>query len=128
MAADVKPLPWLTGEPYYCAVCGAGGGGHHGCERLDCHLETKEEAVERVRRTHMERLVQDRDEARRQRDDYKRKLIQAEAVLTGWTCLDRIKLAAGEMTAQESRTVLAVAKAIAASVRSAMAAGGTDGR
>lgn len=53
---------------------------------------------------------------------YKRKLMQGEAVLAGWTRLDRIKLATGEMTAQEARTALAVAMAIAASVRSAIAA------
>jgi hypothetical protein len=39
--------PWVSGVPYYCALCGAGGGERLGCEEPDCALETKEEAVAR---------------------------------------------------------------------------------
>lgn len=39
--------PWLSGEPYYCALCGAGGGEMMGCEEPDCKLESKEEALAR---------------------------------------------------------------------------------
>lgn len=39
---------WLNGEPYYCAVCGAGLGEYYGCEMPDCRLETKAEAEKRA--------------------------------------------------------------------------------
>src|SRR5262245_24499612 len=41
--------PWLSGEPYYCKLCGAGGGEYMACEMPDCELESKEEAMTRLR-------------------------------------------------------------------------------
>lgn len=45
MAEQEKP--WLNGEPYYCAKCGAGGGERMACEEPDCELETAETARSR---------------------------------------------------------------------------------
>lgn len=48
MARDTKiDQPWLNGEPYYCALCGAGGPERMACEEGDCRLETKAEAMRR---------------------------------------------------------------------------------
>jgi hypothetical protein len=44
--------PWLNGEPYYCAVCGLGGGEYFACEESDCKLESKQDAQKR-RRAHL---------------------------------------------------------------------------
>lgn len=39
---------WLNGEPYYCAICGAGLGEYQACEMPDCRLETREDARKRA--------------------------------------------------------------------------------
>ena len=36
------------GEPYYCQLCGAGGGEFYGCEMPDCKLESKASAEKRA--------------------------------------------------------------------------------
>lgn len=41
--------PWLSGEPYYCALCGAGGAERMACEMPDCKLESREEAQTRLK-------------------------------------------------------------------------------
>lgn len=46
-AAIHPPKPWLNGEPYYCADCGAGGPEVMGCERPCCRMETRETAQAR---------------------------------------------------------------------------------
>jgi len=43
----VDDEPWLLGEPYYCALCGAGYGEYMACELPDCKLQTKAEAMDR---------------------------------------------------------------------------------
>lgn len=35
------------GQPFYCALCGAGFGEYMACEEPDCELETKDEAEKR---------------------------------------------------------------------------------
>jgi hypothetical protein len=40
--------PWLNGKPYYCALCGAGGGERMACEEPDCTPESVEVALARA--------------------------------------------------------------------------------
>lgn len=35
------------GQPYYCALCGAGYGEYIACEMPDCKLETEKESLRR---------------------------------------------------------------------------------
>lgn len=39
--------PWLTGKPYYCVTCGAGGPERMACEHGICQLESEEVAIAR---------------------------------------------------------------------------------
>lgn len=32
------------GKPFYCAICGAGWNEYGACERVDCRLESQEDA------------------------------------------------------------------------------------
>lgn len=40
--------PWLNGKPYYCALCGLGGGEYAACEEGDCQLESEDIAKARA--------------------------------------------------------------------------------
>lgn len=42
--------PWLSGQPYYCKDCGAGGGEVMGCEMPNCAMESEADAQARRRR------------------------------------------------------------------------------
>jgi hypothetical protein len=48
---ELKPMneTWLSGRPYYCAVCGLGGGEYMACEEVDCRLEPIDQAQLRLR-------------------------------------------------------------------------------
>jgi hypothetical protein len=47
LAMDPIP-PWLNGEPYYCKLCGAGGGERMACEWPTCELEDRATAQARA--------------------------------------------------------------------------------
>lgn len=49
MGERLNEDPWLSGEPYYCVLCGAGGGEFMACEMPDCKLESKAAAQKRRR-------------------------------------------------------------------------------
>lgn len=48
---DMPPIndTWLSGKPYYCALCGLGYGEFMACEEVDCRLETEAKAQARLR-------------------------------------------------------------------------------